>query len=110
MKTHKLSDFYRGWLIGNFEPNVLKTEQFEVGLLSHPKGEKWDKHYHAIATEYNVLVKGKMIINNTPMSEGDVFIFEPGETADPEFLEDCLVLCVKTPSVPGDKYKVKDEE
>ena len=110
MKKHKLSEFYRGWLIGNFEPTLLKTEQFEVGLLNHPKGEKWDAHFHAIATEYNVLIKGKMTLNGELLSEGDVFVIEPNEIADPEFLEDCLILCVKSPSIPGDKYKVTDKE
>ena len=106
MKKHKLTDFWRGWFIGNFEPSILKSEDFEVGLLTHKKGEVWNKHYHKIGTEYNVLVKGHMRIQGQEMREGDVFILEPNEVADPEFLEDCLVLCVKAPSVPGDKYEV----
>ena len=106
MKKHKLADFWRGWFIGNFEPTVLKTEQFEVAMLLHPKGEKWPKHYHKIGTEYNLLIKGHMIIQGQEMHEGDIFILEPNEVADPEFLEDCLLLCIKTPSIPGDKYEV----
>jgi quercetin dioxygenase-like cupin family protein len=106
MKKHKLRDFHRGWFIGNFDPAVLKTENIEVGVLTHLKGEQWPKHYHAVATEYNVLVKGLMKVNGETLVEGDVFIFEPGETADPEFLEDCTVVCVKAPSLPGDKYEV----
>ena len=105
MKTHKVKDFYRGWIIGNFEPSLIKTENFEVGLLTHKKGEVWPKHYHAIATEYNLLVSGSMIINETRIEPGDIFILEPYEIADPEFLEDCTVLCVKVPSIPGDKYE-----
>lgn len=106
MIKHNLSEFWRGWFIGNFEPAVLKTDQFEVGLLTHTKGEKWPKHYHAQHTEYNLLVKGKMLICNDVINEGEVFILSPNEIADPEFLEDCLVLCVKQPSVPGDKHEV----
>jgi hypothetical protein len=37
---------------------------------------------------------------------GDIFWFEPGEVADPEFLEDCKVCVVKQPSIIGDKYEV----
>ena len=106
MKKHNLSDFWRGWFIGNFEPSLLKTDQFEVSILKHAKGEQWAKHYHAIATEYNVLLKGSMKINGELMIEGDVFVIEPGEAAEPEFLEDCTLVCVKTPSLPGDKYEV----
>jgi len=39
MKLHKLDDMVRGWFIGNFEPSVLKTKKFEVGILSHKKNE-----------------------------------------------------------------------
>ena len=55
MKKQNLNEMWRGWFIGNFEPSILKTENFEVGLLSHRKGEVWPKHYHAVATEYNLL-------------------------------------------------------
>lgn len=96
----------RGWFIGNFEPSVLKTDQFEVGLLTHPAGEKWPHHYHKVATEYNLLITGKIIIQGQELVPGDIFIFQPGEIADPTFLEDCVVLCVKTPSVKNDKFIV----
>lgn len=106
MKKQHIDDFVRGWLIGNFAPALFKTEQFEVGVLTHKKAEVWPKHYHAIQTEYNLLLKGKMKVKNQVMSEGDIFVFEPGEIADPEFLEDCQVLCIKVPSIPKDKYEV----
>jgi quercetin dioxygenase-like cupin family protein len=106
MIKRNISEFYRGWFIGNFEPSLLKTDQFEVSLLNHTRGEQWAKHYHAVATEYNVLIKGHMKINGVEMTAGDVFVLEPGEVAEPEFLEDCQLVCVKTPSLPGDKYEV----
>lgn len=106
MIKHNIQDFWRGWFIGNFEPSVLKTDQFEVGVLHHAKGEIWPAHYHQVGTEYNVLLEGKMFVGNQTINKGDVFIFEPGEVAAPEFLEDCTVLCIKTPSIPGDKYEV----
>jgi quercetin dioxygenase-like cupin family protein len=105
MKVHKLDSFYRGWFIGDFEPSILKSKSFEIGLLTHKEGEQWPKHYHAIATEYNLLVKGSMIIQQTKIVPGDIFVLEPYEIADPQFLEDCVVLCVKIPSIPGDKYE-----
>lgn len=106
MQRKKLSDMWRGWLIGDFEPSVHRTKDFEVGLLTHEKGEFWPKHYHAEAVEINVLLEGKMLVNDEIIESGDIFVFEPYETADPTFLEDCKVLCIKTPSKPGDKYEV----
>lgn len=106
MKKAKIKDMHRGWFIGHFEPSVLKTNDFEVGLLTHKKDEVWPKHYHAISTEYNLLVSGKMICNGESIETGDIFILEPKEVVDPKFLEDCIILCVKVPSVKGDKYEV----
>jgi quercetin dioxygenase-like cupin family protein len=96
----------RGWFIGDFEPSVLRTRDFEVGILTHKKGETWPAHYHSVATEYNVLLEGRMRIAGEVVTPGDVFWFEPGDVADPEFLEDCRVCVVKTPSIIGDKYEV----
>ena len=106
MKTAKLSDMHRGWFIGDFEPSVMRTPLFEVGVLTHRKGEAWRAHYHRVATEYNVLLEGSMRIAGKVIEVGDIFWFEPEDVADPEFLEDCKVLCVKRPSIIGDKYEV----
>ena len=110
MIIKKLIDFWSGWFIGNFEPSLLKTEQFEVGYLYHPKGEQWPDHYHKLGTEYNLLVKGKMIIRGETVNEGELFILEPYEVADPEFLEDCYVVCIKSPGYKGDKYLIDKEQ
>ena len=104
MKVGKISDTTRGWLIGNFEPSMLKTDLFEVGILLHPKGQVWPAHYHAIATEYNLLISGSMSICGNELQTGDTFIIEPGEVAEPAFHEDCTILCVKVPGAANDKY------
>jgi quercetin dioxygenase-like cupin family protein len=106
MKKYKLSEFYRGWFIGNFNPSIFKTEHFEVGILEHKKGEVWPAHYHKIGTEYNVLIVGHMSVAGNDIRSGDIFVFDPGDVADPIFHEDCQILCVKVPSIPGDKYAV----
>jgi len=107
MIVKKLNDMWRGWLIGDFDPSILKTSDFEVGVLTHLKDEKWDAHYHVKGTEYNVLLSGRMNVCDTDLNEGDIFIIEPYEVADPTFYEDCKILCIKVPSDTKDKYKVK---
>jgi quercetin dioxygenase-like cupin family protein len=102
----KIKDYVRGWFIGNFEPSLLKTDQFEVGLLTHKEGEEWAAHYHKESVEYNVLVSGKMIVQGKELNSGDVFVFNKGEIADPVFLEDCTLVVVKVPSIPSDKFEV----
>lgn len=106
MNVTKITDYSRGWFIGNFEPSLLKTDQFEVGFLSHKKDEHWAPHYHKESVEYNVLVSGKMVIQGKELNSGDVFVFEKGEIADPIFLEDCKIIVVKVPSIPSDKFEV----
>jgi quercetin dioxygenase-like cupin family protein len=107
MNISKISDYVRGWFIGDFSPSVLKTKDFEVGLLTHTKGEKWPAHYHKESIEYNVLVSGKMVVQGKELNSGDVFIFDKGEIADPIFLEDCKIVVVKVPSLPNDKFEVE---
>jgi len=106
MITGDLSYFKGGWFIGNFSPSLLKTDQFEVCYKYHAKGEAWPAHYHKLGTEYNLLVRGRMKMHDKILEAGTLFILSPMEVADPEFLEDCEVLIIKTPSSPGDKYEV----
>lgn len=107
MQIERLSSMKRGWFIGDFDPSVFRSPAFEVGILTHSRGEIWPTHYHKIATEYNVLLSGSMTINGYQISVNDIFILEPGEVASPVFLTDCVVLCVKVPSLPSDKYIVE---
>jgi len=106
MKIYKLDDMTRGWFIGDFYPSIFRTKDFEVGVLTHKKGEVWPKHYHALSIEYNLLLEGSMTIQNTRIAPGEIFVLDIMEIADPVFHEDCRILCVKVPSRPGDKYEV----
>ena len=102
MIVGKLSDTTRGWVIGDFEPSLLKTKDFEVGILTHLKGEQWNAHYHKEGTEYNILIKGSMNVCDTELITGDTF----NEVADPTFYEDCTIVCIKVPGDSKDKYLV----
>jgi hypothetical protein len=102
--TWTIDSFVRGWFIGDFEPSILRTKTFEMALLKHSKGEKWDFHYHAQADEVNVLLSGRMMLNGYEIRARNVFTIPKKQIACPLFLEDCVVLCIKTPSVIGDKF------
>lgn len=93
-----------GWWIGNFEPSVLKTDQFEVAFQSWKKGDLPEKHYQKIATEYNLIIKGKLIANGKEYKKNDFLIFHPYEITDVKFVEDTDIIVVKVPSIPEDKY------
>jgi mannose-6-phosphate isomerase-like protein (cupin superfamily) len=106
MEITKLDKMTRGWFIGDFEPSVFKTNNFEVGYLHHKQGEFWESHYHQFCDEYNLLVKGKMKINNKIINENEICFIPKGISSSPEFLEDCFIVCVKVPSIPNDKIFV----
>jgi len=103
--TH-VTNFIRGWFIGNFEPAIYKTREYEVGILHKSKTDPLDFHYHKEATEYNVFVKGDMEINGERLTPGQHFILDRNQTSCPIFHEDSIVLCVKLPSAPADKYAI----
>ena len=104
MELFRIEDMKAGWFIGNFEPTAYKTEDFEVCYKKHTKGEKWETHYHKEGTEINYLIEGTMMIQGKKLVSGDIFIIRPFEIADPEFIEDCTLVIVKTPSKTNDKY------
>lgn len=105
MKHDNLKNFKLGWFIGNFEPAILQTKDFEVAIKQHEAGEYIEPHYQKVATEYNYLITGEMTANGKHLSAGDIFVFEPGEVCNITVHTYCEVVCIKTPSL-GDKDKV----
>jgi hypothetical protein len=103
IQIHKLEDMFRGWYIGNFEPSIFKHAGIECGYLLHKKGEKWPTHYHNNIIEVNLLIKGKMILNDIEINENEIFVIDKKALACPIFLEDCYIVCIKIPSMVGDK-------
>ena len=106
MKLHKLKDMFRGWLVGNFEPSLYKTDDVEVAVKNYKAGDKEEKHYHKIATEITIISDGRVRMNGTIYGTGDIITIEPGEATDFEVLEDTVTTVVKLPCVKDDKYLV----
>ncbi len=106
MKIERIENMKGGWFIGNFEPSVYKTEQFEVCFKQHKKDEYWTPHFHKQAIEINYLIRGVMTINGQRLVSGDIFILDKEEISIPIFLTDCELIVVKTPCVIGDKFEL----
>lgn len=105
MKTAQLKNMVKGWFIGNFEPTLLKTNAVEVAVKAYKKGDYEDKHYHKIATEYTVILSGRVRMNGIEYKAGDIIIMEPGESTDFECLEDDTQnVIIKIPGANNDKY------
>jgi len=106
MKRYRHSDSGdRGWFVGNFDKAIWRTDAFEVAYMFNPKGDLSEAHVHHISKELSLIIKGHVTINGEEFRDGDMFEIEPGETiGDCHYLEDTYTVCVKTPSVPLDKY------
>ncbi|NBP01758.1 MAG: hypothetical protein EBU90_16800 [Proteobacteria bacterium] len=99
-----IKDFKNGWLIGDFEPSILKTANFELGIHTHKAGVVGDKHYHKLSNEYNYIVSGRMLVNGVELEAGDVFVYKPYEVSDCRFIEDTVLVVTRDASNKQDKY------
>ena len=52
MKFGKFSDYRGGWLVGDFNPSLFKTNANDIGVLYCKEGEKGDGHFHKEHVEY----------------------------------------------------------
>lgn len=99
-----LKDFTRGWLVGDFEPSILRTGLLDLAVATYTKGDNNPVHYHKRCTEYNIIISGKHVIGDKEYSEGDICVVEPNEATGHECLETGTVIVIKIPSGKGDKY------
>lgn len=106
MKIAKLSDMTKGWFVGNFEPTLYRTNDVEVAVKSYAAGAYEKKHYHKIATEITVVVKGTIRMNGKEYTTGDIIVMEPNEATDFYALTDAENVVVKLPGASNDKYEL----
>lgn len=104
MHKFNLKDFTNGWIVGNFNPSIIKTEGFEFLVRHYKKGDVDEKHMHKIAHEITVIVSGIFMLNTELIHKNDVVHLLPGESSRFECIEDGSIAVIKTPSVVGDKY------
>jgi len=103
----KISEFTKGWLVGNFEPAIIKNEDIEVGIKFYRKGDYEPRHVHKLTVEYTVLAKGEIRMNGKKYCQGEIVKVQPGDATDFEVISDeVITLVIKSPSIPSDKYMV----
>jgi hypothetical protein len=98
MKIFDFNTMKAGWFVGDFDLSAYKTDLFEVAFKKHLKNEVWNPHYHTDVIEINLIINGKMKFQNKVLQKNDIFVVYPYEISDPEFIEDCEMIVVKTPS------------
>jgi quercetin dioxygenase-like cupin family protein len=106
MDRFKLEHFFKGWVIGDFSPSLLKNSNFEIGVKNFEQGDTEPAHMQLIATELTIVVSGKIRLGDQYLSDGDIAVIPPNEVADFEALTTCSLVCIKYPSIPNDKIVI----
>ena len=107
MHHAKLSDMQRGWFIGDFVPSLCQTKAVEVAVKEYKAGDSEKAHYHKAATEYTVVIFGRV---RMLWEAGDIIVVEPGDATDFTALTDAVNVVVKLPGAKKDKYLVDEGE
>ena len=106
MNNHNIQDFVRGWIVGDFEPSLVKSKDLEVAIQFYKAGDQEPKHVHKIAREITVIAYGRVTMSGTEYAKGDIVEIPPGVPTDFFAIEDSATVVIKTPSAPSDKYLV----
>jgi quercetin dioxygenase-like cupin family protein len=104
MKSYKIAEFIKGWLVGNFNPSVIQTSDFEVAVKNYKSGDYEAPHYHKETTEITIICNGKVIMGGKEYENGDIILMEPGDVSEFFAITDTITTVIKTPSIPDDKY------
>lgn len=104
MTTANLNEMTKGWFIGNFEPSLYKTNDVEVAVKNYQKGDKEAEHYHKLATEFTIVICGKIRMFDKIFDANSIIKIEPGESTSFECIEDASTVVVKIPGANNDKY------
>lgn len=107
MKKYNISNFKGGWFIGDFEPTLLKTKDFEISVRYYKKNDEEYKHIHKVADEYTVVIEGIVEMNGNKYYPKDIILVEKGEAVKFISLTDSVTIALKVPSIIGDKYIVE---
>lgn len=104
MVKENLNNFIKGWIVGNFNPTLLDTNNFEVAIKRYKTGDYEESHHHKIATEITVIVEGEVEMNGIKYIKDDIITIQPNESTDFKCITDVVTVVIKTPSANNDKY------
>lgn len=107
MIRHQLDEMVRGWFVGDFEPTAFPSSDVEIAIKHYAAGDAEERHVHKIATELTAVVSGTVRMDGQDLNAGEIVKLAPGEPSDFLALTDAVVVAVKLPAVPGDKYLVE---
>jgi quercetin dioxygenase-like cupin family protein len=105
MEISQLENMFKGWFIGDFEPSLYKTNNVEVGVKYYKEGDYEPSHFHKIATEFTVILDGRVEMNGNIYESGSILKILPNESTDFKALTNVKTVVVKIPGASNDKYQ-----
>ena len=107
MKVYKLSEFKRGWFVGDFDPSLIKTQDVEVAVQTFKAGDVEAEHYHGVAQEITVIIEGRAEMFGEVYGPGQIIVISPGESTAFRAIDDVKTVVVKYPGATNDKYLIR---
>lgn len=104
----KISDYFKGWLVGDFSPCLVNNKDIEIGIKEYKAGDSETSHYHKISTEYTIVLSGSVTMLEKEYGKGDIITIFPNVHNKFISITDSILLVIKTPSVPKDKYIIEE--
>lgn len=105
LEKYNLDDMFKGWFIGNFEPSLYITNDFEVGVKKYNAGDYENPHFHKIATEFTIIISGKVEMNGVVYKENDIIKIVPNVVSNFKAITNVITVVVKLPGANDDKYE-----
>ena len=104
LERSPLKRYSKGWFIGHFEPTLLLTKEFEVGIKHYRAGDCEPAHHHKVAIEFTAVVNGRVRMGEEEVGPGEIVKISPGQSMGFLAITDATTVVIKVPSVAGDKY------
>lgn len=106
----------RGWMVGSFMEKLgfpaLADNNVEIAYMRLPEVDPGKPHFHKTVTEYTFVVSGELTMvfedQTRIVREGEIMIIPPRVISqNPRNSPDTVVIVVKHPSDPTDKFYVE---
>ena len=100
------SDAYnnkKDWIIGDDDSSIIKTKDFDIGILNYTKNEKIDYYYNTYVDEINILIDGNILLNEIEIYKNQLFYIPHNQVISLKILENCKILCIRIPYMIDNK-------
>ena len=110
MKVSRLDNYEGNWIVGNFYPTLVASDQIEISIRYMNKYSYEGFYYRERDTVNIVILDGCIRSNNHEYFSGEILTIPPGELHDLLPLQDSRVLFIKSPGGGGDKHIISGND